>query len=337
MSRRRRAMHAQTSIALLGSVLVACSGVRRSPAVGPARLAQLGQLGQLAPGRVDSFQVAMPELGGRQRTVRVYLPAGYEGSGGGARAYPVLYLQDAQNLFVAGPYGDWLVDETMDRLVREGRSSGVIVVGIDNSRHRWEEYGPWVNRSMRDWVDSAWAQSMQGGEGSAYLAFLTNALKPEVDRRYRTLRGREHTGIGGSSMGGLIALHAGLTRPDVFSKVMAMSPAVWFAESGGGPWLSRNQLLAEMRGRALPRNVRFYVDVGTNERSRGADPGVADARGKPVTYPQAYVEGARAAVDALRAGGVPDANVKYVVDTGAVHHESAWARRLEGAVTWLYQ
>ncbi|HET7457265.1 MAG TPA: alpha/beta hydrolase-fold protein, partial [Gemmatimonadaceae bacterium] len=228
-------------------------------------------------------------------------------------------------------------DETIDRLTADGRWDGVIVVGVDNGAAlRWDEYGPWVNRRMHDWVATAYAAPAQGGEGAAYVRFLANTLKPEIDRRYHTMPDRAHTGVGGSSMGGLISLYAGLTRPDVFSKVMAMSTAVWFAEDGGA-WLSRNQLLAEMRGRPLPRDVRFYVDVGTNERSRDVDPDVVDDAGRPVSYPRAYVDGSRAVVAALRAGGVPASNVDFVVDEGAVHHESAWSRRFAGAVTWLYQ
>lgn len=307
---------------VLGLTLMACHGGRQIPAV----------LTPPAPSRVDTFRIAIPELGNRQRTIHVYLPRGY---GSSSTSFPVLYLQDAQSVFSPGMFGDWLVDETVDRLVDSGRSGGVIVVGIDNSEYRWDEYGPWVNRRMHDWVDASWARSTQGGDGAAYLTFLTNTLKPEIDRRYRTLPDREHTGIGGSSMGGLISLYAGLTRPDVFSKVMAMSPAVWFAERGG-PWLSSNQLLASLRGRTLPQNVRFYVDMGTNERSRETDPNVVDSQGQPVSYPRAYLEGSQAVVAALRTGGVPTSHLCYVVDSGAVHNESAWARRFEGAVLWLY-
>jgi predicted alpha/beta superfamily hydrolase len=274
----------------------------------------------------------MGQLGGRERTVRVYLPKGYDGS---SRRYPVLYLQDAQNLFRAGLYGDWRVDETLDSLVDAGRSRGLIVVGIDNGPRRWDEYGPWTNHGMFAWIDSTWSRAAEGGEGDAYLDWLVQALKPQIDRTYRTLPDREHTGIGGSSMGGLISLWAGLTRPRVFSKVMAMSTAAWFAE-GGGPWLSDNRLLGWMKTHPLPRDVRFYLDVGTDEHSRATDPDVADAQGRRITYPRAYGDGSRAVVDALKAGGVPADHVRYVEDAGAQHNESAWARRLPGAVLWLY-
>jgi predicted alpha/beta superfamily hydrolase len=221
-------------------------------------------------------------------------------------------------------------------MVAHGRLGGLIVVGVDNSARRWDEYGPWVNTHMRAWVPDSWSQPVQGGEGDAYLRFLTSTLKPLIDTRYRTLPDRDHTGIGGSSMGGLIALHAGITRPDVFSKVMAMSTAVWFAEAGGA-WLSDNRLVREVRANPAPRNVRFYLDVGTNERSRDTDPDVLDARGRPVSYGRAYVEGSAAVAAALHDAGVPADRLRYRVDEGGIHNESSWSARFEDAVAWLYQ
>ena len=304
------------------------AGAERTPGAPAAAVAA-----KAMAGRVDTFRLAMPELGGRERTIRVYLPPGYDDRG---PRRPVLYLQDAQNLFTAGAYGDWRVDETLDSLAAGNESRSLIVVGVDNSQHRWEEYGPWANDRMHAWVASSWAKARQGGEGADYVRWLAGTLKPEIDRRYRTLPGSEQTGIGGSSMGGLIALYAGLLRPDVFSKVMAMSTAVWFAE-GTGPWLADNRLLGAIRSAPAPRSVRFYLDVGTNERSRDTDPDVVDASGKPVTYARAYLEGSRAAADALRAAGVPDSNLRFVAEDGAIHHETAWARRLPGALRWLYR
>ena len=316
-----RAMNTRTAVALLGVPLLACAGVR------PAAATRL-----LSPSRVDTLRVAMPELGGRERTVRVYLPPGYAD---GDASYPVLYFQDGQQLFSPGYFGDWRIDETLDRLTRDGWR-GLIVVGVDNSEHRWDEYGPWTNDRMHAWVDSSWAKASEGGDGDAYVRFLANTLKPEIDRRYRTERAREHTGIGGSSMGGVLALWAGLTKPEVFSKVMAMSTAVWFAE-GGGTWLSDNRLLAALRTRKLPADVRFYLDVGSAERSRDTDPDVVDAQGARVSYSRAYVEGSEAVATALVEGGVSAWNVKHVVARGALHNEDAWSRRFEDAVTWLYQ
>lgn len=317
---RNALLHSRTTGAfalLAGLTMAACAA--RTPATPVS-------------GRVDTFRIAMPQLGGRERTVRVYLPPGHDGRD---RRLPVLYMQDGQQLFTAGPYGDWLVDETLDRLAAGGAFDGVIVVGVDNGPRRWDEYGPWRNSRMHDWIDASWAQQEEGGEGDAYVDFLVRTLKPEVDRRYRTLPDREHTAIGGSSMGGLIAIHAALVHPEVFSKVMAMSTAVWFAE-GGGPWLSDNRLVRAIEEGAPPLNVRFWLGVGTAERSRESEPGVRDADGAPVTYPRAYLEGSRAVARALAARGVPPSQLRHVEEEGAPHHESAWARWFPEAVQWLF-
>ena len=283
--------------------------------------------------RIDTFTVSMPELDNRTRTIRVHLPRGYDAS---TASYPVLYLQDGQQLFEPGSFGDWLVDESMDRLEDTGRLAGLIIVGIDHSDRRWDEYSPWVNRQMHAWVPTDWARPTQGGEGEAYVRFLAETLKPAVDRRYRTLPGREHTGVGGSSMGGLIALFAGLARPDVFSRVMAMSTAVWFAEDGG-PWLSKNRLTSYVSAHAPKSGSRIYLDVGEQERSREQDPDVLDAAGRPVTYPRAYAEGTSRVASALLAGGMSPDDLHLVIDPAGIHHEQAWARRLSDAVVWLFQ
>ncbi|MDB4908438.1 MAG: hypothetical protein JWO05_3222 [Gemmatimonadetes bacterium] len=284
-------------------------------------------------GRVDTFRVTMPQFGDRARTIRVYLPPGYAHDG---ESYPVLYFQDAQSLFSPGAFGDWQMDEVLDRLAARRQFAGTIVVGIDNSEHRWDEYGPWANTHMHDWVSASWSQPTQGGEAQRYLDFMVGTLKPDIDRRYRTRRDREHTAIGGSSMGGIVALYAGITRSRTFGKVLAMSPAVWFAERGG-PWLSDNQLLKLVRDNRPPRDVRFYVDIGTMERSRDTEPNIVDLRGQPVSYPRAYAEGALALVQVMRESGVPQEQLRFVVDSGAVHNEAAWSKRLDGALLWLFR
>jgi len=282
-------------------------------------------------GTVDTFTLAAPGLTSATRLVRVYLPPGYAA---GTARYPVLYMQDGQNLFTPGPFGDWRMDEVVDSLIAARAIAPLIVVGVDAGPGRWSEYGPWANAHMLDWIDAARTAPVEGGLGATFVDFLAGTVKPAVDARYRTLSDRAHTGIGGSSMGGLIAIYAGLARPDVFSRVLAMSSAVWQAEDGG-PWLSRNQLLAFIRRGRAPATVRFYLDVGTNERSWDTEPTVSDSAGAQLTYPRAYEDGVRATAAALRAQGVPAAQLRMVVERGAIHHESAWSRRLGPALVWL--
>jgi predicted alpha/beta superfamily hydrolase len=153
----------------------------------------------------DAFP--MPELG-RTRRIWLYLPPDYAASDS---SYPVLYMQDGQNVFDAATSyaGEWGVDETLDSLHALG-GGGVIVVAVDHAgQRRVEEYSPW------------------GGDGDAYADFLASTLKPYIDSHYRTRPGAEHTGVAGSSMGGLISLYAALKYPEVFGLAGVFSPAFW--------------------------------------------------------------------------------------------------------------
>jgi predicted alpha/beta superfamily hydrolase len=165
----------------------------------------------------------MPELK-RTRRIWVYLPQDYTAT---KKHYPVMYLQDGQNLFDerTSAFGkEWGVDECLDSLIAKGKP-GCIVVGIDNGgATRMNEYNPY-GFTMGD---SASPQTFTP-EGEAYLDFLTETLKPFVDKKYRTLSSKENTIIAGSSMGGLIAYYATLKYPDVYGKAGIFSPAFWTA------------------------------------------------------------------------------------------------------------
>jgi isoamylase len=184
--------------------------------------------------------IESPQLGNR-RDVLVYLPPSYGSSG---RHYPVLYMHDGQNLFDATTSfaGEWLVDETMERVSREGLEA--IVVAIPNSgRQRADEYSPFHD------------ERVGGGRGEDYLSFLIDTLKPRIDAEFRTRRERVATGIMGSSMGGLISLYALLRRPDTFGFAGAMSPSLWF---GRGAMFGVANEVSQWDG-------RLYLDTGTLE------------------------------------------------------------------------
>ena len=237
-------------------------------------------------------QVESPELGNR-RDVHVYLPPSYGHSG---RHYPVVYMHDGQNLFdhAMSFAGEWGVDETMERIAHEGVEA--IIVGVPNmGPARTSEYSPY-----RD-------DRMGGGQGEAYLRFLTDTLKPRVDAQFRTRREAEHTGLAGSSMGGLISLYGFLRRPDVFGFAGVMSPSLWFA---------RGAIFGDLH-RINSWEGRLYLDTGT-------------AEGRP------QVRHTREMVRLLRRKAAhPRLQLRYVEDKGAGHNEAAWAARFERAIRWL--
>lgn len=279
-----------------------------------------------------SWDVTMPQLGERQRKVRVYLPAAY---GQGQARYPVLYLHDGQFVFGQDTPGSLQLEAILDPLIASGQLPPLLVVAIDNGPARWDEYSPWHNKEMARWVGEGWSAAEEGGEGEAYLRFIVESLKPQIDQRYRTLSDPQHTAIGGASMGGLISIYAGLAYPQVFGRVLAQSTALWFAETGEH-WLADNAMLHWMAGRKVATGQRFYLDMGDREWEQGAPPQIRSRSGGALSWPFIYSDGQRALIAALKASGASDGQLKTVLETGADHDAKAWAGRMDEALIWLF-
>lgn len=241
------------------------------------------------------------------RTVRVLLPPGY--SAHRNRRYPVVYMHDGQNLFdgatsfVAG--GEWRVDETMRRLTGTGAVEPVIVVGIDNAGPlRIDEYTH---------VRSSGAMGTRsfdgGGKADLYGRFVVEELKPFIDRVYRTRPELDATGLGGSSLGGLVTMYLGLKYPRVFGKLIVASPSVWWADEA---------ILSSVRSLPGPTGQRIWVDIGTEEGEQA-------------------VTGARKLRDALvERGWREGVDLRFVEERGARHDEAAWAGRFDEVMEFLY-
>ena len=267
-----------------GSSLALFRPVSNAPPIGP---------GSSVVGTVQVLpQIWSPE---RQNTrdIYVYVPPRHDTSD--AR-FPVVYMQDGQNLFdEALAFGsEWQVDENMEQLGQLGLEA--LVVGIPNiGVGRCDEYSP-----FRD-------SQHGGGYGDQYLDFVTRTLKPIIDEQFRTDTSRAATGILGSSMGGLISLHAFFFRSDVFGFAGSMSPALWFAE---------HEIFRTLQD--APMNPgRLYLDIGTGE----GEAHVADARRM---HELLFSKGYR-----------PGETLMYVEDDGAGHSEEAWARRVRTALYYL--
>jgi predicted alpha/beta superfamily hydrolase len=181
------------------------------------------------------------------RRVSIYLPPGYDTT---ADRYPVLYLQDGQNLFDPGrafvPGQDWRADETAEAGIAEGRVAPLLIVGIDHGGvDRIDEYTPSCDPRQR-----------AGGRLPAYRQFLTDELKPWIDRAFRTCPEPACTGLGGSSLGGLAALEIGLARADVFGRLALLSPSLWW---------DRRCAIARARGLERRLESTIWLDAGTHE------------------------------------------------------------------------
>lgn len=197
-------------------------------------------------GNLDIIEdFAMPEFSdGRTRTIRVWTPSNYDPNDS-AKRYPVIYMQDGQNLFdsVTSFAGEWGIDETMEEYLAAQKETA-IVVGIDNSAHRMDEYTP-------NWSDTP------NAEGDLYLQFIVETLKPYIDEHYNTLSDRSNTMIVGSSMGGLISFYGGLKYQDVFGKVGAFSSSFQINTQE-----ARLEFLTSIDYKNAPR---MFMSVGQNE------------------------------------------------------------------------
>ncbi len=241
------------------------------------------------------------------RYLRVWLPPGYDDPANQARRYPVLYLNDGQNLFESSTSFngvEWQVDETADRLIRENAIPPLIVVGIDNSgKDRFREYMP--HRSLHP--------VMLRVQGNKYPNFLIKEVMPFVARNYRVATGPENTGLGGSSLGALIALYAAMVRPGLIGRLLLESPSLW---------ASNRQIIRESRGIAnWP--ARIFLATGT------AEAGNKDRN-------QSVVDDVRELAGIMRRANLDESRLKLVIAEGATHHESAWAERFPEALSFLF-
>ena len=203
-----------------------------------------------APFKSEFFPIAeiisekffIPQLN-RTRKIWALLPHDYRET---EKTYPVLYLQDAQNLFNEGsPFGNWEIDQKMSILTEYGRGD-VIIIAIENgSEDRIKEY-VLDNESIT-----------QNAEGKKYIRFLADTLKPYVDSVYRTKPEREFTGIGGSSLGGLISIYSGFLYPEVYSKLMIFSPSLWINPENNYPQMNFKN----------PYDIKVYMYGGEKEGS----------------------------------------------------------------------
>lgn len=241
----------------------------------------------------DTFEIWSPQLRNR-RSVDVYLPESY---GAGRRRYPVVYMQDGQNLqdpAIAFAGNTWHLEDGL--LWLAGRGIEPIVVGVHNTGvDRMNEYSPFKDPHNG------------GGAGARYARFLTETVKARLDASYRTEPGRASTVIAGSSMGGLISLYAFFRHPEVFGFAGVLSPSLWLTEAATFAFIRQADFSPG----------KLYLDVGAREGER-------------------HVANAQRLRDLLEEKGYRlGHDLMWVEEEMGAHHEAAWARRFQDALPFL--
>ena len=244
---------------------------------------------------IISEEFYIPQLE-RHRKVWALLPYDYYVSD---KSYPVLYLQDAQNLFNEGsPYGNWEIDKKLSILAEYGRGDVIIIAVEHGSEERIKEY-IFDNDNVAN-----------GSEGKKYIRFITDTLKPFVDEHYRTKKDRDNTGIGGSSLGALISIYSGFLYPEVYSKLLIFSPSLWVEPDNNFPMMSFR----------VPYKTKIYLYGGEQEGAKMV---------KRMQVFENYLK-------KWEEKNLFDFEFKTNINPEGSHNEFYWSQEFPRAIEWLY-
>lgn len=268
-------------------------------------------------GKLETIEMEMPQFSdGRKRTIRVWLPDGYDAQNK-EKKYSVLYMHDGQNLFDAATsfLGEWEVDETLTKLMKEGYES-TIVVGIDNGeQERFNELSPnWeLNTLGKEYISAP--------VGEKYADFIVNTVKPYIDEHYNTNPQREYTGIGGSSMGGIMSMYMAFEYADVFDYGIIFSPAMHIYTDDVLDKFFDNYDFTSMKH--LPK-LYFFAGAKTGN-SKPNSP-----------YDEACItKYIKIIKDNLISRNYPEQIIGTLIDENEYHIESTWAKIFPSALQWL--
>ena len=225
------------------------------------------------------------------RDIIVWLPPSYYQDR--RKRYPVLYMHDGQNLMdpsTAFLGVDWRVNSAAARLIEKKRIRELLIVGIYNTQDREEEYTSSI-------------------PGLNYANFVIHDVKPLIDRTYRTKPDADHTGVMGSSLGGLISFLFAWWHPDVFGKAGCMSNSFF--------WDDYSAVKVVDRYEGPKKHIRLYLDVGSKE--------VFLRSGYERMVPLLRRKGFRKGVD-----------LQYHIAKGGSHDEKSWGERVWRPLTFLF-
>ena len=229
------------------------------------------------------------------RKISALLPHDYYRSD---RSYPVLYLQDGQNLFnPLAPYGDWAIDKSMAKLAEVGVKD-IIIIAIDHGEEeRIKEYLPYYHPRFGM------------GKGKFYIKFMIEKLIPYVNKRFRTLTDFKNTGIGGSSMGALISFYAGLMNPGVFGKLMIFSPSLWISK----------KIFEQTKSFEPLQRSKIYLYAGGQESEQH----LPNAQKIEAIFKEKMVLGHQI-------------DFHFSINQRGSHAEKYWGEEFPKAITWLF-
>ncbi len=230
----------------------------------------------------------------------IYLPPSYAENS--LKRYPVCYIHDGQNLFDPAESfkgQSWGVHQVIDMQALSGCMDEIIAVGIYNrGRGRLFDYTPSFDPHFKG--------IGAGGGADEYAEFMIEEIKPYVDKQYRTKPDAAHTGLMGSSLGGLVSLYIARKHPEIFSKVAALSSSFWW---------NRRKMLKEITNSCQFLPLRIYLDAGGHDSWQDT---------------HAMYE------SLLRCGYLPGIDILYHMQPEHRHTEAHWGERVHLPFQFLF-
>ncbi len=230
----------------------------------------------------------------RKRTIWIYLPPGHDQD---SIRYPVLYMLDGDNMFndIVSGGNEWQVDEVIDQAIAKGRRGAIVVAIDDAGENRNTEYKPFDPETEKP------------SEGTLLLDYISQELKPIIDRKYKTLPEKENTLIAGCSLGGIMALYALTEYQDVFGSAALFSPSLWVSK----------------RFYELPSHIKdwsnrkVYISVGDSEGFMDDD---------ALQLHQKFLS-----------AGIPEEQLKISIEKGFGHYHPTWRQGFSKAYPWIVE
>jgi len=258
-------------------------------------------------GHLVSFGQECSTALGNCREVTAYLPPAYDAPASAAVTYPVMFMHDGQNIWDDNTCcfgnGGWQVNLTLDSEIAANKVAPVIVIGAANTANRNNEYG------------------LDPTTTAAFEAFQIDTIQPDALARVRGDGGK--VVIGGSSLGGLIAMQGGLARPDVYRGIASLSGAFWPTTFDG------TELVDQMPAMGK-KPLAIYLDHGGEDSDNGDGAADSDAvvselvtlGWQETTSPSCAAPGASA--------------LCFYWEPGATHDELAWRARVWRMLEFMF-
>lgn len=261
--------------------------------------------------RIDNFTMPIPALASTAH-IHIYVPDVYEEG----KRLPVFYMNDGQGIF----YDDLNANETGMQFAAYAKEMerylpDVIIVAVEAPATRFER----MQRYLPAWNYSESLNAVYGADfachGIEYARWMAYDLKQRIDQTYHTFPASQHTALGGLSASCILASYATGRYPQVYSKLLILSPSVYLW------WEALKPLYQTLDYHHLDAVFSY---VGTNETGR-------------ITQADHFQKGSQMLEEMMLYKGLSSEALKHITHPGGEHTYVGWKYFFLEGLRWIYR